>query len=125
MDDLDARIQGSVSFDRDVRFHGKVEGDLTVLDGRILELHGRVARDLIVEEGSSAIVYGLVGRNVVNKGGAVFVNANQQTLRSAIGRRRRRSTAANRDRENANSARKDGYGRRRVPGTRTAAEGAR
>jgi len=74
LDDLDVHIEGSVSFDRDVRFHGKIEGDLTVRHGHILELHGHVVRDLIIEVGSSAIVYGVVGREVVNKGGAVLMN---------------------------------------------------
>jgi len=74
LDDLDVHIGGSVSFERDVRFHGKIEGDLTVLHGHVLELHGHVGRDLIVEEGSSAIVYGMIGRNVINKGGVVLMN---------------------------------------------------
>ena len=74
MDDLDAHIIGSISFDRNVRFYGQVEGNLTILPGHTLELHGSVGRDLIVEEGASAIIYGVVGRSVLNKGGKVFVH---------------------------------------------------
>lgn len=74
MDDLAANIHGSVSFERNVRFYGKVEGDLTILPDHILELHGHVGRDLIVEVGATAIVYGRVGGHILNKGGQVFMN---------------------------------------------------
>ncbi|MGV4791952.1 hypothetical protein [Rhizobium sp. F40D2] len=73
MDNLNVRVHGSISLDRNVRFFGQVDGDLTISPGHNLELHGRVGRDLIVEEGASATVYGVVGRDVVNKGGSVVV----------------------------------------------------
>ncbi|MGZ2461794.1 hypothetical protein [Rhizobium anhuiense] len=79
MYDLDAHIRGSISFDRSVRFHGDVEGDLTVSRGHTLELRGHVGRDLIVEEGASAIVGGPVGRYIVNKGGKVTLEIDRET----------------------------------------------
>ncbi len=69
MERLDARIDGSIRLDRDVRFYGIVTGSLTVPRGRTFELHGTICNDLIVEAGAIVVVYGAVGGVLRNEGG--------------------------------------------------------
>ncbi|NTJ63088.1 hypothetical protein G6M50_07760 [Agrobacterium rhizogenes] len=73
MERLDARIDGSIRLDRDVRFYGLITGSLTVPKGRICELHGTISHDLIVEPGATAVVYGTVAGLLRNQGGDVRV----------------------------------------------------
>ncbi|WP_245496936.1 hypothetical protein [Rhizobium leguminosarum] len=72
--DLDIKIDGSVAFERDVRFFGNITGSVTVPLDRSFELYGVVDHDLIVERGAVAIVHGIVRGELINKGGDVFVS---------------------------------------------------
>ncbi|MGO4570113.1 hypothetical protein AB4Z52_35065 [Rhizobium sp. 2YAF20] len=73
MDDLDVKVDGSITLDRDLRFYGLISGSLTVPKGRRIELHGTVNHDLIVEAGATALIYGSVGGTLINRGGDVSV----------------------------------------------------
>ncbi|MBY5371113.1 hypothetical protein HFO93_29405 [Rhizobium leguminosarum] len=74
MVDLDIKIDGSIAFERDVRFFGTITGTVTVRRGRSFELFGVVDHDLVVEPGAVAVVHGIVRGALINKGGDVFVS---------------------------------------------------
>ncbi|WP_454854677.1 hypothetical protein [Rhizobium binxianense] len=89
MQNLDVKIDGSIAFDRDVRFFGTIIGSVTVPTGHSFELHGIVNHDLIVERGAVAVVHGIVRGTLINKGGDVLVSGliGQSTIGTSRGQR--------------------------------------
>ncbi len=73
MIDETGKVEGNLLVIDDRLLHGMVTGSVTVTVSGYLELHGMVCGDLILEPGGIVALHGMVVGNVYNRGGDLDV----------------------------------------------------
>ncbi|MBB5278781.1 autotransporter passenger strand-loop-strand repeat protein [Rhizobium rosettiformans] len=81
MEFFNKQIEGTLTLEQDLDFHGMINGNLTVPSGRILMMHGMINGDLVVDSGGRAHVAGTVNGTVINHGGEVTVEGTVYAVR--------------------------------------------
>jgi cytoskeletal protein CcmA (bactofilin family) len=62
------KVLGPVVVREDTRFHGMIDGGVTVAPGVTLDMRGMIAGDLTIEPDARVELRGMVAGSVVNKG---------------------------------------------------------
>ena len=65
----DEKIEGDVQLAQELTLSGMVTGNITVVDGGLLNLNGTCCKDLPLLEGAKVYLRGTVGGSVFNRGG--------------------------------------------------------
>jgi len=69
---IDQMFADDLTIDEDCRFTGMVAGNLTVAQGRHVEVKGMVGGNLIIEARAHVVFNGMVAGNIMNHGGSVI-----------------------------------------------------
>ena len=73
MEEIQGESQGSQEISDHVTLRSMIEGDVTVLNGGVLNLYGMVTGSVVVEHGGTVLLHGTVGHDVTNRGGRLEV----------------------------------------------------
>jgi hypothetical protein len=62
------KVLGPMRVHEDTRFHGMIDGDVTVVPGVSFDMRGMIAGNLTIEPDASVVLRGMVAGSAINRG---------------------------------------------------------